>query len=189
MEYLVAAAAVLVSAGINRLRGMGISGSRVYASVAFGVLAGLLALDWRWGVAVGLGFLHWGAYSWGRWFDMDSLPVGWNREGDEPSTFEKAIESISFGSKRLAMFWRMAFGILPIGMALSWVCGWGWLLAIPVFAFFGALAYQIAVWIRKGKDFIPLAEILTGVVWGILLVLAVYFCGGSPWLGTTHTAS
>jgi hypothetical protein len=166
---------LLAAPAINRLRGMGISGSRIYASVLFGLLSWWVFLNWQWGLAAGLGFLFWGAFSWGRWFDLGRLPDNWNRDPNDISTFDKTIEKLSFGSDYMAMFARHAFGILPIGVALGYFCGLPWLGVIPAFAALVVLAYEIG-WRASEKHAIEVAEGLTGLVWGALLIIVKLYC-------------
>jgi hypothetical protein len=173
VNWVIAGVTLVLAGALNRLRGHGISGSRIYASIGMGLLAGVLFFDWRPGVAAALAFLFWGAFSWGRWFDLERMPDGWNRDPDEMSTFDMLIEKVSFGSDYVAMFVRHAFGILPAGVLLGWWCGWEWLAVIPLFGALVVLCYEIG-WQVSDTWAIEIAEVLTGIVWGGLL-LAVYF--------------
>jgi hypothetical protein len=173
VNWAIAGVTLLVAAGLNRLRGHGISGSRVYASIGMGILAGILFFDWPPALAVATAFLFWAAFSWGRWFDLERMPDGWNRDPDELSTFDMLVEKVSFGSDHMALFVRHVVGILPLGVLLGYWCGWEWLAVIPVFAALVVAAYEIA-WQVSETWAIEIAEVLTGLVWGALL-LAVYF--------------
>jgi hypothetical protein len=178
LTWAVILGALLASAAINRFRGMGVSGSRLYASGLFGLLTGLVLWDWRAGIAAALCFLFWGAFSWGRWFDLGRLPDDWNREEGEMSSFDKVIEAVSFDNDHLALLARHAFGILPAALLLGWWCGWEWLAVIPAFAALVVGCYEIAWQVTKSKT-IEVAEVLTGLVWGGLLLAVLFWCWGS----------
>lgn len=176
MIWLYALGTLAAAGAINRLRGHGISGSKWYASGAFGLVAGLLFWDWRWGLAAGLCFLFWGAFSWGRWFDLGRLPEDHNREGQKKSTFDSTIEMMAFDSDYVALWIRHAFGIAPAAGLLAWWCDHVfWLLVIPIFATLVVLCYEIGWRVTKSKV-IEVAEVLAGLVWGGLLLAAWNWC-------------
>src|SRR4051812_41918117 len=93
--------AVMACPAINRLRGSGImeaqglSRSLYWAALAFGLLAFVLAWDWRFGLAAGLCYAFWGVFGWGRWIDLGRLPEGWNRPDMEPTSFERIIMAVA----------------------------------------------------------------------------------------------
>lgn len=129
-------------------------------------------------------YLLWRLIEWGRWLTMGRLPIGWGRDGVAPSTYERCIETISFGSGRLAMFWRFLStspGIAPLA----------WLVeptATNVATFM--LGSTAALWLAYeagwqgfdrgwwGRPFTgggPAAERIAGGVWGTMIVALSFY--------------
>jgi len=120
------------------------------------------------GILWALAFFWWRLWPWGRWLYMDRQPIGYGRV-DPPDWLERAIESISLGKARLAMFWRMQFGVLlpaiifatthEVEKIIVWLCFGGCLW----------LAYELG-WLVSEQRPIPIAEYISGALWGALIV-------------------
>lgn len=165
---------ILIAAALNRARGDAswmpswLPGRALYyASAGIGI-ASLLCAEPRIAAAWAIAYLLWGVPAWGRWFDLNRLPDGWARAGEEMTLFERWITELSAGNDHLAMFFRhlLVFpGLLLVSFGL-----WSWvpvLLAIP----FAALAlgcYELG-WRLAPKQPIRTAELLTGALWGALI--------------------
>lgn len=132
-------------------------------------------LPWQTAVAFGVSYYWWRLWPWGRWIYMDRQQIGYGRT-EQPNLFEKAIESISFGKARVAMLWRMQFGILPL-LALSLFCqSFNKQCQMPIhvvlFAFTLWLSYEMA-WRVKPANPIPLAEYAAGALWGFMIISSI----------------
>lgn len=126
-------------------------------------LVGLLAwtcLPWPKAIAFGLAYLIWGVAEWGRWFSLGRLPR--DAGGRPVSWFARGIEMIA-GTNDYAAFTIRNFVML-----------------IPAFYFFPFLlalaplqtgAYEIG-WRISPKGGIGVGELLTGALWGVVLVLS-----------------
>lgn len=96
-------------------------------------------------------------------------PDGYARDGIDPDPLEQAIMALSFGSDHLAMFWRHML-VLPGLVLVAWVDGsLLYAASAPVFAALVVAFYELA-WRVLPKSPIILAEILTGALWGGLIV-------------------
>lgn len=141
-------------------------------------LLGLLA--WCWlpaplAAALALAFLIWRFPPIGQWLDMGRVKV-WR---PDRNWFETAIRSISFGSKRLAMFWRM-MAIVPGLIPLCFLTGQWFLLAIGPPTLW--LAFETG-WQLYPDEGHTAAEFLSGWLWGLLIVslafsIPTYTTGG-----------
>lgn len=177
---------------LNRLRGSGdeapllpgqiglIINGRVPATIGVGLLA-LLAVSWPYALGWALTFLLWSAFAWGRWFALGRLHRGWNREGVEPKSYERIIESIADRISLLrnhrgendhaAFLLRAAFaspGLLILAGPL----------AALAFPFAMVAAYELGWRLHDRKDQdqpdpIAIGEWITGAVWGALLFTAI----------------
>jgi len=142
----------------------------VYAALSNAVLPSAWAA-----AAFGLAYLIWGTPGWGRWFDLGRMPKDFNREGIEPSPLEVFINMISFGSDHVALFFRHFLMIVPGLLILGYSLNQVNLVAISVL--FGAwvvLSYEIG-WqvqenVNKRINPILIGELLTGAVWGAMLL-------------------
>jgi hypothetical protein len=175
---IIEALVIAASGAVNRFRGSGLveGFGKAGAAIMFGLLALLLFWPlWQWAVAAGLCYLFWAIWGWGRWFDLGRLPEDWNRQGEKVSTFDKTINMLSFDNDYIALFIRHAFGMLPAGILLAWQCGFNWLVVIPVFSAAAVACYEIG-WRITDKRPIEWAEVLVGLVWGILLVSVFHIC-------------
>lgn len=157
---MLAALTVLACAALNRCRGddrwmMGKLPGRPLYYVA--PVIGLVAWDWRFALA----YLAWGIPAHGRFFDLGRLPDDFGREGVKPSPFERVLIALSFGSDYVAFFWRQALAV-PL---LWWIVG-PLSLAFPPAVL---AAYELA-WRFGPRRPILYAELLTGALWGALIV-------------------
>jgi len=145
---------------------LGLSGKPVlWTAPVFGLLA-FPWIGWQLAVALAFAFLAFRLPPWGQWFDMGRLPWRASR-----NWFETAITSISLGSKRLAMFWRLLItspGIVP----LAW-------LICPTIPFIAAMVVgsAIALWLAYELGWrlnpitgISTCEKLAGGVWGLFII-------------------
>ena len=165
---------IIAAAILNRLRGddtlfkkAGLRGrSLYYVSLIMGLLAGMVYTPIV-GVVIAIGYLLWGVGPWGRWFDlhrMDHLPR------KPPSIFERVLEVVFFKSDHLCLFVRH-LAILPIFIYLYYVTGNMMILfGSGIFALWVVAAYEISWRITK-KYAIPLAEVLTGALCGLIIIL------------------
>lgn len=179
MTFFAVALLILIAAALNRARGDAswmpawLPGRALYYVAAGIALASLLFYEPRIALAWGLAYLAWGAPAWGRWFDLERLPDGWSRDGVEPSTFEQWIIDLSGGRDHIAMFLRHLFvvpGLVLVSFGLwSW---WPLVFAVP-FAGLALGAYELG-WRLTPKQPIRTAELITGALWGVLIVGVSY---------------
>lgn len=174
MTFFALALLILIAAALNRARGDAswmpswLPGRALYyASAGIGI-ASLLFAEPRIAAAWAIAYLAWGAPAWGRWFDLNRLPDGWARAGENPSTFEHWITDLAAGHDHIAMFLRQLLvfpGLVIVSLGL-----WSWvpvLMTIP----FAALAlgcYELG-WRLSPKAPIRTAELLNGALWGALI--------------------
>lgn len=174
LDFLVTALAALV----NRVRG-GLWGdllpghNRLWAAPAMGLLSALAGAGWVEAIAWGLGFLAWSAPAWGRWFDL-----GRGSNADPLSTSEVCVEWVAARLPTLGLhsdyvcLWVRHMLVLPCLGAVAVLAGSWWLPALaPVFAALTVVAYEIG----RSQAFVKplaIAELLTGCLWGAMLVLA-----------------
>lgn len=170
---------ILIAAALNRARGDAswmpswLPGRALYYASAGIGLASLLLYEPRIALAWGLAYLMWGIPAWGRWFDLNRLPDGWQRDGEEPSTFEQWITDLAGGRDHIAMFLRHLC-VIP-GLALVAFGLWSWwplAFALP----FAALAlgcYELG-WRLTPAAPIRTAELFTGALWGVLIAGVSY---------------
>lgn len=165
---MIAGAVVLAMIVLNHLRGGGglfrvswlldkIPGRILYWIAPIVGLLAWVVLPWPKAIAFSLAYLIWGVAEWGRWFSLGRLP----RKG-ELSWFARAIESVA-GSNDYAAFTLRNFVML-----------------VPAFYFFPFLlalvplqtgAYELG-WRISPKGGIGAGELLTGALWGVVLVLS-----------------
>lgn len=142
--------------------------SLYYVAIAIGAWA-LWFLPWQAAILFGLTYLVWGVMAWGRWFDLGRLPDGFGRQDIRPDAYEKMVESLG-GENDHASFFLRQLMVLPGLLALSWWLD-SWFIAswtIP-FSILVVGAYEFA-WRDKPEAAIPMAEWMTGVTWGLLLM-------------------
>jgi hypothetical protein len=166
--------AVILAAGLNRIRGIGKGEFVVYGKLPAALGIGLVATFFHgpvWGLAWAGCYLFWASFAWGRWFALGRFPRGWNREGKPANSYEKVIESIAGDSDHLAFGIRMAFASPFLGILGGLIGG---PIAASAFPLAAVGIYELAWRIRdKGKieDPILIAEPALGLVWGLLIVL------------------
>jgi len=163
-------------AAFNRMRGddtwMGnLPGRALYyvaglvGCIAHGFLPPLAAL------AFALTYLVWGAPAWGRFYDLGRLPPDFAREGIEPDLQERFLSWISRGNDHTALFIRHCY-VLPGLVVTGYILDKAWLAPMAgTFAVLATLAYEFAWRVRPGNP-IWVAELLTGALWGLLLIVA-----------------
>lgn len=173
----------------NRVRG-GLFGKApirwlFIVSIILGIILTVL-YNYIVGFAWGAAFTIWGVRGWGRWYDLGRLPENYNRPGPPvKGSFEWNIEWIAkyfprFGGRIHKDHWCLFVRHLIIVLALlvpSILTGpsWLFLLGFPSAILF-VLMYEIGwqLYDRKyTKEPTAIGEWLTGVIWGILLVIAL----------------
>lgn len=174
-DVLAAAGLILAVAFFNRVSGGGFYGDKIPGRPLYltapivGVLTAIYSSDATLSVTVALAFLLWRVGPWGRWFDLGRLPHNYARDGDS-SGFEAIIETVADGSDHVAFFYRQAVGLFPglliISLALS---DFRPVASFPIMAAFIVLIYE-ACWRYRPQTPIPNAEILTGALWGCMIV-------------------
>lgn len=136
-------------------------------------VVGLIAFvfhPWQGALAWAAAYLIWRLPPWGRWLYMSRKPIGYGRTV-APNWFERYVESISFGSGRLAMYWRMQIAAPGIGVAMRLTgCYQGWELAFPVLICTGLWACYELSWTINDENPIPQAEMLCGALWGAMIL-------------------
>jgi hypothetical protein len=111
----------------------------------------------------------WGAPAWGRWFDLGRLPEGYAREGIPHDWFERAIET---GNDHVTFYLRHFVMLIPGCLAIAWIRGEAAFALAPfIMAAVIVLAYESAWRVRPANPII-IAEVLTGLIWGIFINLA-----------------
>lgn len=144
-----------------------------YVAPVVGLLA-LFVLPPLAAAAFGLAYLIWGTLAWGRWYDLGRMPDNYNRVGQDLDPYEAIVEKLSWGSDHVAMIWRhlmIAPGLALVGFAIG---DYSVLFLAPVFAGFVVMAYETA-WQNDPAEPILSAEIFTGVIWGLLLIILGFF--------------
>lgn len=179
---------VVCMAIFNRAAGSDIYGLNppgkpaLYAAGATGLLIWLLTVPpgappwlptllvpYTMAIAWPLAYLEWRVWAHGRWIDLEDDPTDPHREGIERTTFERLVDSLSFGHDGLALFWRHLTA-WP-GLVLVWLVGGpSWLLYIgPPFAAALALSHYLARAINRW-NFHFIAELSHGALWGALII-------------------
>lgn len=177
---------VPLAAVLNRVRGGGFGMDRLpgrgchWASAGLFPVLLLLGTGWLLAAAWAVGFLVWATPAWGRWMDLDRN----SPSADPPDLFERVIEWLAertplpiarlFGlTFDHAALWLRHLLVLPGLGAVAWVTGLAWLpWATPMFAALVVGAYELA---RRQTVMraLPLAEYLTGALWGGLILLSL----------------
>ena len=167
---MIAALIPLISAALNRARGddrwkpSWLPGRALfYVAPAMGLLA-LTAQPWPKALAVALGYLFWAVWAWG--YPLAAL--GGVTPSRAPDALERALMAI--GTPWAAMA-RMAF-ILPCLVALALLgSGWQILIFAPAFVGLSVLSYYAFLAEPDMEDWRN-AELATGALWGILIIIA-----------------
>jgi hypothetical protein len=159
---------VLACAVLNRVRGtdvlkkVGLPGhGRLYVSPVIGGLAWFAGVAPLYAAGFAAAYFFWSLFAWGRWFDLNRLPEGFNREGDKPDALEGAIMSLT-RDDYVALFIRHCLA-LPVAY-LAWPFG----LAFP---FLAVAAYEVG-WRVKPMWAVLIGEVIVGTVWGALIIAA-----------------
>lgn len=108
------------------------------------------------GIVFGLGYLFWGIFEWGRWYDLNHKPELTRKK----KPLEVIIEKISFKSDYISFFIRMCFAS-PFLFYFSTVEA----IMFPLMATF---SYWVA-WKIDSEHPIPKAELFVGLLWGLTL--------------------
>ena len=133
--------------------------TRLYASLAFALLAlawtrnPLAAITW------GGCFLFWSWLPWGRWFDLNHSSTLPDRP---PSWFECGVEAIAHDNDAAAFAIRNAVALLPAAILIS-----PFILALVALQH---ASYAVG-WALAPRRAIEAAEYLTGLAWGAALLL------------------
>lgn len=154
---------VAALAVLNRVRGGGFGAEhlpghpRFYVAPAVALLS-LLVVPWPAAILAGVCYLAWSMLPWGRWFDLGRLATDPPRR---PSQFENGIELL-FDTDLQRFTARNLVAFLPAAILLT-------PFAAPA-AFVQTLLYEVA-WRLSPSAPIRLAEILTGALWGVLILM------------------
>ena len=122
---------------------------------------------------IAVGFLIWGSAPWGHLFGLGRFSP------DRPiSKFEQILLKMAFGNVYLALFYRHLL-VLPLLVAVSLYISSYWYIAyVPIFSALVVLSYEFGWRIysklpEKMKNPILIGELLTGMIWGGLIILLV----------------
>ena len=181
MILIYAILTALLMAVLNRAAGSNLyhlkdkwslSGKAVLWTLPFFFAVSYLWLGWQIALAWTLSCWFWRTPAWGYWIDLGSMPDDFNREDEEPAWYEAIINRISFNNDYLALFWRHMF-VLPGLLLVSYVnADWFYVLLSPLIAVAFLGCYALAKKTLYPKyNYIWLAELLCGVIWGNLILL------------------
>ncbi|WP_293857176.1 hypothetical protein [uncultured Alsobacter sp.] len=153
---------ILAAAVLNRVRGGGFFGDRLPGHPRFWVaplMGGLAAVHHPplAAAALGAAWLYWSLLPWGRWYTFGAVTPD-----RPPTTFEAAVEVLAGDDHVLAFSIRNTIAFAPIWLVHPWAWLAGWV-QTALYAFAKAVA--------PPAIFVPVAEILTGALWGLLLIL------------------
>lgn len=180
MIMLLILAVIVLCTIFNRLRGGGwewlsklhLPGRELYYVTPLIGLTAWIVWPWQTAIMWAASYLFWAVWAWGMIFDLNRLPDGYGRTSlvsNDP--VERACMACAFGSDYLAMFWRHLM-VLPGLVLIGWWTGHWWIPALaPAFAALVVLAYDIG-WRTTPDSPIRTAELLTGALWGCLLLAA-----------------
>jgi hypothetical protein len=159
---MLAALIIVLCAGLNRARGddtwmftwgdpcrKWLPGRPLYYIALLFALA-----DWR----LGLAYFVWGVFGWGHLFGLGRFAP----KDRGPSPLEAALLWVGRGNVHIAFCLRHALA-LPL---LWWVVG-PWALVFPL----AVVAAYEAAWRAVPRNPILVAELLTGAIWGCLIIL------------------
>ena len=143
----------------------------LYTLPAFFIVTYCWYQSWQIAGAWTLAYWFWRSPAWGRWIDLNSLPDDYNRIGEKPRWYERIIHKLSFGSDYWCLWWRDLF-ILPGMFLIDYVTDEIWLtLFSPIIASALVTCYAIPKLSLRGREFVWLAEVLCGAVWGALIII------------------
>lgn len=164
--------AVILGCGVlNRLRGtvgwrFGLPGRSLVWVAPLVSLLSLAVLPWPFALGWGLVYLFWGVWAWGFLFTFGKVIP----QGRQISGLEAFLLRMSGGNYYVAFLLRHMFAlpavlltpfgfILPFGIWLSYVLAWR----------------VTAQWA------IPVAEVLSGLIWGAAIVLSAHYPAYLVW--------
>ena len=151
-----------------------LSGKAVLWVLPFVFAATCYWYEWQIALIWTMTFWVWRIPAWGRWIDLGTMPDDFNREDEEPSWYEAIINRLSFGYDAVALFWRHFLTLIPGFVALYMVSASLYVWAMPVFAFLLMSAYAWAKGILYPKhEYIWLAELVSGVLWGGMILMSI----------------
>ena len=167
-------ALVVLCAGLNRARGddrwmpTWLPGRALWYVAPVVALAALLVQPWQSAALVGLAYLIWAIPPWGLWFDVGRLvDTHTPFEDGAAGVFERAIATVSFGSDHFAFFLRNLVIFAGLAPLVPWP------LAAGISLIFAAAVVGIyeAAWRFHRRNPIWLAELATGALWGLIIIL------------------
>lgn len=169
---MLAALVLITTALLNRVRGdrsllpsWARGRALWYVSPAIGVVALSTTRPLTAG-AIALAYLLWALPAWGRWYDLGRLPA----PDRSPDVFEAGIEFLAGDHDHLALLIRFVVTLAP-GLALVGLTVGepSVALASMPMAILMLGGYAFA-WRFCGFYAIPVAELLAGAVWGLLIL-------------------
>lgn len=151
-------------------------GRALYPATGVVFLAALLTHSWMVALAIALAFLVWRSPAWGRAISLGRHSGAMLRE---PHWFEKVLFKVSFGSPHGALLLRHFLMLLPGLFVVGFLLGHLWFYTVilaAVFAVALTIAYE-AAWtlheFRSDQPPIRNAEMLSGFLWGVVILLAL----------------
>jgi hypothetical protein len=172
---ILASLSILLASGmLNRVRGTTwdwLPGRNLYfVAPLLGAIAGYHTHSWQIGLAFCLTYLVWASGPWGRWFDLGRLSPDYNRPGIPLNLYERAIQAVAGTSDHRCLALRHMVGAFPGFTALALLEGVPLAagLAIP----FGlvVMAFYETAWRVRPSEPIIVAEVLTGLLWGAIIL-------------------
>lgn len=165
--------AIAFTAFLNRVRGGGFWGDKLPSRPLFWITPVIVLIAFAFkpilvAVALGATYLFWGIWPWGHLYSIGRLSA--EQMGREISDLEAMLLNWVSDNYFWAFVLRHLF-VLP-GLILAVVFGGPFYLLIlaPIFAVLAAQAYELA-WRHHPTNPIWVAELLTGALWGVLLVI------------------
>lgn len=139
------------------------------AALGMALAAFLAGHGWPAALAAGLAFLAWRSPSWGLLISL-GRPSG--ASGRKPHWFEGFLLEVSGGSVHVALFARHLFLIIPGLVVIGWAAQSTFVLALAFpFAVLATAAYETG-WRETPREPIRTAEIIVGVLWGAMILIA-----------------
>lgn len=169
-----AVATILACSVLNRMRGddtwmqkLGLKGRALFYIAPMVGVVSLLTNSLFMSIAIALSYMFWAIPPWGRWFDMNRLD---DTPRKDPSWYEAIIDSASGGRDWLAMLMRMSI-LVPLFLVISATsCNdIPAIISLPMSAILVA-CYE-AGWRLYPKQPILIAELLSGAVWGVAILV------------------
>jgi len=148
---------------LNRIRGGGFGAynlpghPRFYVTAVVGLLCWPL-YGWLTAAYIAVSYLAWSILPWGSWYGLGRF------DHPDESMFEKVVTRISFNDDHVAFTIRNFLGLLPAAVLIHPFM----LMLAPI----QTLLYELS-WIKQPKTPITAAELLTGGMWGWIVVTLV----------------